>query len=284
MENKEEMNLLFSVNKKFLDELKDMLFSVAYNNKRFLNVYIMNIELDDDDINFLSKFVAERCHGKLIPLKFDISSIKNMPVTDDEGDYFGLEAYARIFSPYTVSEDVKRLLYLDADMLCNENLEELYDMDFEGNCIIACEDKGIDLETKKRLDLPMDYQYINSGVLLMNLEALRKEYTEEELVSLILSQSKILNYIDQDFINKNFKNKIKIVSNKYNFLTKDLDISKVDYKPAIYHYAGSVKPWHDNVNRFSEELLAPYYENLEREGEIDKLNRLRKVHSENRNK
>jgi len=280
--NQNEMNLLFSVNKKFLEELKDMIFSVSYNNKRFLNIYLMNIELDEKEIDELEKFVSSNCNGKLIPVKFDVSSIEGVRVTDDEGDYFGLEACARLFSAYTLPQEIDRLLYLDADMLCNGSLEELYDMDFEGNYVIACEDTGIDLASKKRLDLPEDYTYINSGVLMMNLPAIRQAFSEEELVHLIVSQNKILNYLDQDFINKNFRGKIKVVSNKFNFLAKDLDLNKVDYEPVIYHYAGSVKPWHDNVNRFSEELLEPYYENLRREGLNEKLSRLKEAHARNR--
>lgn len=278
-----EMNLLFSANKNFFDELKDMLFSVANFNKEFLNVYMMNIELDEKDIEELSDFVEKKCHGKLIPLKFDVTAIKgNIPVTDNEGSYFGLETYARLFGPYYVLENMERLLYLDVDMLCNGSLEELYNMDFEGNTFVACEDLGIDLESKIRLSLPEDYTYINAGVLLINIQAFKKALTMQELANKIISQAEVLKYCDQDFINKNFKDSIKVVSNKFNFLTKSLTRKDVDYEPVIYHYAGSVKPWHDNVNRFEPELLEPYYMNLLREGRIDKLVSLYEKHQKNR--
>ena len=46
--------------------------------------------------------------------------------------------------------------------------------------------------------------------------------------------------------------------------------------PLILHYAGSVKPWHDNVSRFDKEFLEPYYNALRLQGDdrkhiLDKL-------------
>lgn len=282
MKEKEEMNLLVSVNQKYLKELKEMLFSFAYYNKEYLNIYLMNIELTEDHLKDLGKFIQKKCHGRLIPIKFDSSSIQNMPVTDGEGNYFGLEAYSRLFSPYLLPQDLDRLLYLDADMICGDSVKELYNMDFDGNYILACQDKAVSAEDKERLGLPANYLYINSGMLLMNLAEIRKNFTREDIVHLIIEQSSILKYPDQDFINKNFAGKIKIVSDKFNLLVKDAKKEELTFKPAIYHYAGSVKAWDENVNRFDIEFIKPYYKCLFLERKYRKLWKLYRVHSKNR--
>lgn len=278
-----EMNLLVAVNKGYLQEVKDLLFSVYYYNKEYkLNVYLMYIELDQEEIKGLENFVIKKCKGKFEAVKFNQDSINDMPVTDGEGSYFGLEAYSRLFSAYQLSQDLDRLLYLDADMICAGNLSELYNMDLEENCFAACQDKGIKPEDLKRLELPLDYQYINSGVLLMNLKEIRKIYKEKDIVNLIIEQSKVLKYPDQDFINKNFKGKIKIVSSKFNLLAKDVKKEELNFEPIIYHYAGSVKPWNDNVNRFCIEFIKPYYKSLFLEGRYLKLAKLYLKHQKNR--
>lgn len=284
MKKREEMNLLVSVNQKYLKELKEMLFSFGYYNKEYLNIYLMNIELNEEQIEDLSKFIQKKCHGRLIPIKFDSSSIINMPVTDGEGNYFGLEAYSRLFSPYLLPQELDRLLYLDADIICGDSIKELYDMDFDGNYVLACQDKVVSAEEKTRLGLPANYLYINSGMLLINLPEIRKNFTQKEIVQLIIEQSSILKYPDQDFINKNFAGKIKIVSDKFNLLVKDVKKENLTFKPAIYHYAGSVKAWDDNVNRFDIAFIKPYYRCLFLEGKYYKLWKIYREHSKNRKK
>ena len=53
------------------------------------------------------------------------------------------------------------------------------------------------------------------------------------------------------------------------------------YVPVILHYAGSNKPWHDDISRYEIEFIEPYYKILELEGKINYLEKLKKLHIEN---
>lgn len=279
------MNILMSVNKRFLKIAEEMIFSALYYSSQQIDLYLMyqESELDEKDLEYISKFVSKTGKGKLIPIKFDTTSLDGMPVTDDEGYFFSMETYSRLFAAFKLPKKVNKLLYLDADMVCTGDLKELYDIPLEGNTYAAARDFGIKKKDLERLNLPEEYPYINAGVLLMDIEKIRKNYKEEDIVRMIRENHKILTYLDQDFINKFFAGDIKIIASKYNLLAKSVKYKELKEKPIIIHYAGSVKPWEEDVSRFEKELVEPYYEALRlQKGEKEKvLEELQKLHKLN---
>lgn len=258
------MNVMMSVNKRFLKKSEAMIFSLLYYSSEQVDLYLMyqETELSKEDIEYISEFVFKTGKGKIIPIKFDTTPLEGMPVTDDEGYFYSIEAYSRLFIAFKLPEEVKKILYLDADMICTGDLKELYDVPLDGKTWAAARDKGIGLKYLEKLGLPNDYPYINSGVLLINAQKMRKNYTETDIVKLIRENYKILTYSDQDFINKFFAGDIKIIDSKYNLLAKDEKYEDISEKPLIIHYAGSVKPWDEDVSRFDKEFIEPYYEIL----------------------
>ena len=115
--------------------------------------------------------------------------------------------------------DIDRILYLDSDILVCRDLTELFDTDLN-DCVLGgvrdmapvnakYHPQGIFVRNfaEKYLN---NGPYINSGVLLLNLEKMR-EYEN------LLFETKIpLYYPDQDLINAAFTGKIKILPLKYN--------------------------------------------------------------------
>lgn len=49
------MNLLVTLNKKYLNQLIVMLYSYLKNNKYYTNIYIMNNDLTEEDFNYIKK-------------------------------------------------------------------------------------------------------------------------------------------------------------------------------------------------------------------------------------
>lgn len=166
--------------------------------------------------------------------------------------------YFRLILP-EILPTVDKCLYLDCDTIVNADISELYDLEL-GNCLIAgvlgpgylnnpkcdsyCECVGLpDLNT-----------YINAGVLLFNLDMMRKENTSLEFMKLISSQYPSQ---DQDIINKVCYGRILQLPLKYNVMTKYAEWDISDYGinfnkdelisawnfPAIIHYADRIKPW-----------------------------------------
>lgn len=277
------MNILMSVNRKFLEPLENMIFSILYYSEENVNIYLMyqETELKQDDLKQINDFVAETGKGIIYPIKFDTTELSEMPVTDNAGAFFGMEAYSRLYCAFKLPEKVKKILYLDADMICTGSIMELYNTTFEGKTWIAVRDEGIKAKDLERLKLKSDYKYINSGMLLINIEKLRKIHTEKTITDLIKKNKEVLIYPDQDFINKIFVGDIKIVDKKYNLLAKDIRYKELKEKPLIIHYAGSTKPWNEDVSRFEKEYIEPYYEVLKlQKGKEEQLKYLLKKHEE----
>lgn len=278
----DNINILMSVNKKFLEHVEELIFSLLHYSSRTLNIYLMYIkdELKMEDLENIKKYVNNIGNGKVIPILFDAKSLDGMPVTDNDGGFFGIESYSRIFCAFKLPETVEKILYLDADMICTGDIAELYNLEFDDKLWVACEDGGIEENDLVRLNLPLDYRYINSGMLLINTKKIREIYDEKDMLKLIRDNQNVLVYPDQDFINKIFRNDIKIVNSKYNLIAKGVRYKDLEEKPLIIHYAGSTKPWHDNVSRFEIEYIIPYYESMRLQGveKKEKLEQLIKKH------
>lgn len=279
----DKINILLSVNKKFLEHTEELLVSLLKYSSKWIDIYLMYVEneLTLEDLQHIEKFVESFGNGKIIPVKFDTKNLEGMPVTDDEGNFFGLEAYSRLFCMFKLPKELDKVLYLDADMICTGDIVELYNIDFEDKMWIACRDNGIQEKDLKRLSLPLDYEYINSGMLLINLSKIRENYEEIDIARMIKDVHKVLIYPDQDFINKMFYDQIKVVNSKYNLIAKDIRYKDLNEKPLIIHYAGSFKPWDENVSRFDIEYIEPYYEAMRLQGEYkkNKLEELIQKHS-----
>ena len=280
-----EINILMSVNKMFLEHIEELIYSLVNYTSKKIRIYLMYVEteLSNNDLEYIKEFANNTEKATIEPIKFDVKELEGMPITDNEGAFFGLEAYSRLFCAFKLPQDMKKILYLDADMICTGDITELYDLDFEDKIWIAVPDNGIKEKDLHRLGLPSGYKYINSGMLLINVPKLKANYSEKYILEKIKENKDILIYPDQDFINKVFKDEIKVISNKYNLIAKDIRYKQLEEKPLIIHYAGSVKPWHENVSRFEKEYIVPYYEAMKAQGENkkEKLEKLMQKHKEN---
>jgi len=131
----DSINVLMSVNKNFLEHARDMMFSVLFYSSRFVNLYLMyqEQELLETDLKYITDFVSSTNNGKVIPIKFDTDKLSNFPTELPDGSFVGKETFARLFIAFNLPENVDKLLYLDADMICTGDVSELYDISFD-NC------------------------------------------------------------------------------------------------------------------------------------------------------
>lgn len=270
------MNILVACNEKYLRLAKYMLFSLHKHNG-FLNVYLIHENVSNASLDDLSLFFKKHSIGELNIINFDSSTIV-LPLKDDKiTGHITKEAYFRLYAPFFLPDDMERILYLDCDIICTGDISEFYNIDFDENVLVGC--KNTDLDNSlyiERLQLPSDFIYINSGVLLFNLEEYRKCTSIDSLNRFICENALILDFQDQDVINKMFCGKIKYGRVYYNF-----QIGMLLYTEGgiLVHYTGPVKPWYDEFNR--PILAQPYYDTLYELGELEELKRIKKIHYDN---
>ena len=118
------------------------------------------------------------------------------------------EAYYRILLPNVLPLGELRTIYMDVDVLCvRKGIKELWETDLHGNPIGAVLDD--DTGWKRGLIGLSKGMYFCSGLLLMDLAALRSGGYVEKLVSTMQSHSDKLIWMDQDVINIVFDGKIQ---------------------------------------------------------------------------
>lgn len=167
------------------------------------------------------------------------------------------ETYYRILADKFVSKDYKKCIYLDVDVIVVCNLRELFDVDVHNFLIAGVRESEIAKRENiraKELNLPDCRNYINAGVLLINLEAMRRVKLSEQMLELSLKE---FSNQDQDVINIVCYGNIKILPPTFNAIPRNIfsekyltsysanEINEAKTHCKIIHYADNNKPWKD---------------------------------------
>ena len=156
--------------------------------------------------------------------------------------------YGRLLIDTLVGPEVKRVIYLDCDMLVRAPIEELYGVDLNGFPIGAVRDTagalivgGKDIKNNRDIFDPAD-PYFNSGMLVIDIDKWRAMDIPARIEELIASGTMARLYYDQDALNLLFKNNWQPLPPRWN--TIDARHPHEGLDPAILHYTGPFKPWH----------------------------------------
>jgi lipopolysaccharide biosynthesis glycosyltransferase len=153
--------------------------------------------------------------------------------------------YFRLLIATLIAES--RAIYVDADTLVLSDLEPLYSTDMGDHLLAGVPDPGESRSTVPRRD---GDPYLNSGVLLMNLDALREDDFLAKAQALYQAHEQELVWIDQCLINKYAEGRKLVVSSRWNRLLFSHGYSEAQLEallreesPAILHFISHLKPW-----------------------------------------
>lgn len=244
------MNILISVNEKYLDKAETMLFSLKRNTKEPIVVYLLNRSLSQDKIKRFGQYLGREGIATLSVVNVDSTFFDTFPLEKQ----FSIETYYRILAQFLLPESLKRVLWLDADIIISKDIEAFYYQSFDGMKYVVCPDRinpnkyYVSWEAKiqkARLGIPDEQLYFNAGVILINLELLRQETEKEKILQNCLELKNKLLYLDQDILNALYVGQVKYAEKIYNYQLLGINkLPKDDIKHvSILHYTGSKKPW-----------------------------------------
>lgn len=195
--------------------------------------------------------------------KLEIIELSKLDVFDNlfVSGHISKAAYFRLNIAKLVPQSVKKIIYMDADLVVRGDIKELWNTDIQGKPIAAVPDLGIMsscrlMEQKhKVLGIGKHDLYFNSGVLIIDVEAWRKNDYAKEGIALAASGN--LPHHDQDALNKVFHDnwqalplKWNVIPPVFNLFMKILLNTKFRQQAlearknmCIMHYAGRYKPW-----------------------------------------
>jgi lipopolysaccharide biosynthesis glycosyltransferase len=175
----------------------------------------------------------------------------------------------RIFLPELLPE-VERVLYLDGDIIVLDSLDPLWATPFDGNYLGAVTNvfERHDEHRPAQLGLPENQPYFNSGVLLMNLDAMRRDGCTAELINYANQNTEKLGWPEQDALNILLGDRRLALHPRWNLMNSILlfpwskevlgaeAVEEARRNPAIRHFEGpSVnKPWHYLCERGMRDL------------------------------
>lgn len=215
------------------------------------NLYVVKIlhtNITEENKNKIMKYQRENFDIEFVDLNYYINQVKDKLYTRD---YYTNTTYFRLFIP-NLYPQYKKALYIDSDIILLDDIAKLYDIDM-GNNLIA----GINDGVVQSIDVFKEYvekvvgvrswkKYFNAGVLLMNLDELRK-YDFQEKFLYILGTNKFKVAQDQDYLNRICKGRVKIIDNYWNVMPVNKDVVKDENKIKLIHYNLCDKPWHCDV-------------------------------------
>ncbi len=251
------MNILVTLDSNYVPQLKTMLTSFFANNDTNVDLYVIHSSLTINDLNSISKVSSMLTTH---PIFIDDSYFTNAHFTKR----ITKETYYRLLLCDYLPLNVDRILYLDPDIIINKPLDKLYKMDFNGKCIAGAGHTHtiVKLFNKKRLNMGKKCDYINAGVLMINVDNLRMIIKTQEIFDYVNIMGKRLFQADQDVINAMFwRDTIYLPAEIYNldentYRRSKLNLDFVEQNTAIIHYDGKNKPWKDNykgeLNKFYE--------------------------------
>lgn len=265
-----EINLLVTIDRNYLEPLIIMLRSYAETNPEVkTNLYVAHSALDKNDFQYL----IESINTKQI-LVYDIKVTEHWFTDIPVLERLPEESFYRLLAFHILPENADRCLYLDPDIIIRKSLLPLYNTDL-GECYIAASSHmhgKKDAFNKARLGIRGQERYINSGVMLMNLKHIRRDFNVEDILECLEESVQSLLLGDQDMVNILFGRKTLFVPEeiynldertfRYFSENKGWTIDTVAEKTAIIHYNGKCKPW---LEEYKGELDC-FYPNVENKG------------------
>lgn len=231
-----------------------MLTSLFENNKDCkINLHILTKELSE----YNTSFIIELCQRYDNEVK-----IYNVDETILEGVKFRKKnplskaAYYRILLPNILNDQIRKILYLDCDVIVLGSIKELYDIELTNYALAACMDASPYTELHRRqLNFSLKDDAFCSGIMMINLDYWRQNNSLEKLLEYSKRERKVVYLHDQDALNYVFKNKWFVLPNKWNKnpmsisliddYHKSFDALEFTFEPRMIHYASSLKPWHN---------------------------------------
>ena len=204
------MNILVTLDANYIRPLSVMLHSlVRADDCPKFDLYIAHSSLTDENIESIFRGIDRS--------RFNVHSIRlshELNADAPTEDRITKETYYRLTAHEFLPAELDRILYIDPDTLILNSISDLYNMDLDCFCFAgASHTFGVVEDINHiRLGMPEGSRYINAGILMMNLDELRRSYTSKELFDYIDKNADKLYLGDQDVINALYCTKTRYVS------------------------------------------------------------------------
>ena len=253
---KDNIHIVFCIDKNYVQHCAVTITSI-FSNTTASNI---SISIVYSNINNKSKLKLESYIKEYTSnVKFILineNNLKRFPVSD----HITLASYYRIFLADLLAPEIKKVLFLDCDLIVKKDILELWNIDVSNYSHAAALENGVDIAHKDSIGIKEDFHYFNAGVMLINLEYWRSNNVSEKAVEYINRNTNKIQLWDQDILNFILQSQWIVINStwnatwivfmspvwaNYNFTKlKCQELKDISLDPSIIHFTGSEKPWH----------------------------------------
>lgn len=257
------INILLCGNEKVFDGALTQLLSITNRTKETINCYIFTMDISrikpeytcitDEQVAFLDRVIKSKKIDNKVT-KIDVTNLY-------ENEFYKCKNETAYCTPYTllrlladlVPDLPNKILYLDIDMMANDDISKLYNTDISEYEYAAVKEKYGSIFIWP--------DYINAGMLLLNMEKIKETRLLEKARNLI--KTKKMLFADQDAIYRSTTKKL-LLPRKFNeqssFKRKDTVIchfcKRLMFLP--YPHTENYKQW--QIDEIHKELKCYTFE------------------------
>ncbi len=208
------------------------------------SIKVLNTDIGSSNKQKISKYERENVSIEFVDLNYYMRKVMDKLYTRD---YYSKSTYFRLFIP-NLYPQYDKALYLDSDIVVLDDIAALYHTEMGDDLVAAAPDDIIQFNpvfqtyVEKVVGVADYRRYFNAGVLLMNLDQLRRFRFQEKFVYL-LDKIRFQVAQDQDYLNRLCKGRVTFLDRTWNRMPiEDPRIKLEDVK--LVHYNLAFKPWH----------------------------------------
>ncbi len=253
---KQEIPIFFSTDDNYIPCLSVAIHSLKENSSNENNYRIIILHTG---MSLRGKAEVKKLEDENVKISFQNISHITTKLSKELAlrlrDYYSETIYYRMFIP-SMFPEYEKAIYLDADIVLQDDVAKLYDLDLGDNLIAGVTDMVInsskEFKDYSKYGLGIEPEkYFNSGVLVMNLREMRKAKIEEKFLYRLLNYNLDTAAPDQDYLNTLCKDRVLYLPETWNKMPdfgKKYNVNELH----LIHYNMYRKPWHYSDVPYSE--------------------------------
>ena len=283
------MNILYSSSDTYAFLTGISIISLLENNKKseFIHIYIMDNFISQKNKIKLIEIVEN--YGRKISF-VPMPDMKKLTGQEIDTRRWNISTFGRLYMASALPMFVDKVLNIDCDTIILDSIEELWNTDITGKVfggMLEC----MNDRYRRNVGKKNGALYMNGGIVLFNLEEVRKGNYEKYFTNYIKQYGSTLAYLDQDVLNAVVEEEKKVkLPMRYNVLSiyfyatyeqvlkirrarKLYFYSKDEYNatiknPGIVHFTScfldGLRPWvignkHPYLHRFIDyKMMSPW--------------------------
>jgi lipopolysaccharide biosynthesis glycosyltransferase len=236
----DQINIILSSDENYAPHLATAMVSVVANCSRPQDIYfhVLDCGLSELSLDKI-KLIGANQGTRVAIYLLSANLLSGFP----KSGHLSLAAYGRLFAGDILPKDINRAIYLDCDLVCLGDVADLYNCNISGKTLGAIRDVKSD-DILRIYFYPGLKTYFNSGVLLIDMDRLRKFGLSIQATNFINIYRQHLATADQDVLNCLFEDDWQELPRCFNLDMKHESAFRLP--PAdtvILHYSDRIKPW-----------------------------------------